>query len=154
MSSEERPIEFVKRKEEDKISRKLLGWINTFPEIPVSIELINYEYMPVDAVGMALSTIQGTYIIERNIIGGYLAEYQFKIIYRVKPGKTPDARLKADELLDRLGDWMSGQKPDIGEELLVEELEQATRSSLFAELNGGWEDHQIFIRMTYQVKAR
>lgn len=151
MNSDERPVEFVSQKEEDKVSRRFLGWLNTFPEIPVSIELINYEYMPVDAVGMALSTIQGTYIVERNIIGGYVAEYQFKIIYRVKPGKTPDARLKADELLDRLADWACAQKPDIGSGLLVQELEQTTRSSLFAELQNGWEDHQIFMRMTYKV---
>ncbi len=150
MSSEDRPVEFVSAKEEDQVSRNLLAWLNTFPDIPLSIDLIDYEFMDADAPGMSLSTIQGTYIVERFIHGPYIAEYQFKIIYRAKPA-SPDARLNVDELLDGLGDWATGQKPYIGDSLEVQELEQTTRSSLFARMDGGWEDHQIFMRMTYMV---
>lgn len=129
----------------------MLAWLNTFPDIPVSIDLIDYEFMDPDNTGMSLSLIQDAYIIERNILGWYTAEYSFKIIYRVKP-TSPDGRLKADEILNRLGDWAEGQKPYIGRGLEVQELEQATRSSLYARMEDGWEDHQIFLRMTYQVK--
>lgn len=150
MSSEDKSIEFVSAKEEDQVSRKMLAWLNTFPEIPLSINLIDYEFMDADAPGMALSTIQGAYVVERFIHGPYIAEYQFKIIYRTKPS-SPNARLNTDELLDSLGDWATGQKPDIGVGLSVQELEQTTRSSLFARMEDGWEDHQIFMRMTYLV---
>lgn len=152
MSSEDKPIEFVSANEEDQVSRKLLAWLNTFPDIPLDIERVDYEFMKADDVCMSLSTVQGAYIVERFIHGPYIAEYQFKIIYRVMPG-TPNARLGADELLDSLGDWASGQKPHIGDGLEVQELEQTTRSSLFARMEGGWEDHQIFMRMTYMVDA-
>lgn len=154
MSSEDRAVEYLTPLEEDKVSRQLLIWLNTFPDIPVDVASIQYETLDTDKPGMALSTIQGTYIVERNIIGGYTAEYQFKLIYRLKPGRSMDTRLKADEILDRLGDWASAQRPDIGEGLRVQDMEQTTRSSLFAALKDGWEDHQIFMRMTYQVKPR
>ena len=154
MSSEDRAVEYLTPLEEDKVSRHLLIWLNTFPDIPVDGAAIQYETLDADKPGMALSTIQGTYIVERNIIGGYTAEYQFKLIYRLKPGRSMDTRLKADEILDRLGDWASAQRPDIGEGLRVQDMEQTTRSSLFAALKDGWEDHQIFMRMTYQVKPR
>lgn len=154
MSSEDRPLEYVPAVEEDQVSRRLIVWLNTFPDIPLSITRIDYEFMRPDLTCMALSTIQGTYIIERNIIGGYLAEYQFKIIYRVKPGSSPDSRLSADELLDRLAKWADGQKPDLGEGIQVETLEQTTLSSLFAQMADGWEDHQIFMRLTYKVGPR
>lgn len=150
MSSEDRPVEFVSAKEEDQVSRKLLAWLNTFPDTPLSINLIDYEFMNADVQGMSLSTVQSTYIIERFIHGPYIADYQFKVIYRTNPS-TPSGRLNADEMLDRLGDWATGQKPDIGEGLEVKTLEQTTRSSLFARMEGGWEDHQIFMRMTYMV---
>jgi len=150
---ENKPVEFVSAKEEDQVSRKLLAWLNTFPGIPMSIDLINYEFMSAGMAGMAMSLIQGTYIVERFISGAYIAEYQFKVIYRAKPN-SPDKRLNADELLDRLGDWASSQKPDIGEGLEVQEIEQATRASLFARMEDGWEDHQIFMRMTYKVTPR
>ncbi len=150
MNSEDRPIELVSAKEEDTVSRKLLAWLNTFPDVPVSIGLIDYEFMDSGAPGMSLSTIQSTYIVERFISGSYIADYQFKVVYRMKPG-SPDARLNADELLNRLGDWASGQKPDIGEGLAVQTLEQTMRSSLYARMDGGWEDHQIFMELTYKV---
>ena len=152
MNSESKPVEFVSAKEEDGVSRKLLAWLNTFPDIPpyIHLDMIDYEFMGADVPGMSLSTIQSTYILERVIHGPYIADYQFKIIYRCAPS-TPDSRLSADEMLDRLGDWASGEKPDIGEGLEVQELEQTTRASLFARMNGGWEDHQIFMRMTYMV---
>lgn len=150
MSSEDKPIEFVPAKEEDQISRKLLAWLNTFPDVPLSIDLIDYEFMDADAPGMSMSLVQSAYVVERFIHGPYTAEYQFKIIYRTKPS-SPGGRLDADEMLDALGSWAAGQMPDIGEGLEVQELEQTTRSSLFARIEGGWEDHQIFFRMTYLV---
>lgn len=156
MSSEDRPVEFVSGREEDGISKKMLTWLNTWPaqnpDVPLSIDLIDYEFMDAKDECMAMSLIQSAYIIERFISGSYIADYQFKIVYRSKP-RSPDARLNADDLLNQLGDWATGQKPDIGNGLEVQELEQTTRSSLFARMEDGWEDHQIFMRMTYKVSA-
>lgn len=156
MSSEDRPVEFVSGLEESDISKKMLKWLNTWPaqnpDVPLSIDLIDYEFMDAKDECMAMSLIQSTYIIERFISGSYIADYQFKIVYRSKP-RSPDARLNADDLLNQLGEWATGQKPDIGSGLEVQELEQTTRSSLFARMEDGWEDHQIFMRMTYKVSA-
>lgn len=135
--------------EEDLVTRKLLAWLNTFPKKPV--KLIQFEYLPADTVGMALSTIQAAYIIKKYILGGYQAEYQFKVIYRINPGDSNDARLKADELLNNIGDWASGKKPDIGDGKRVVSLEPTTRSSIFAMYENGDEDHQIFMKMIYEV---
>ena len=102
MNSEkkEKPRMLAATEEVDKISRSMRVWANTFPEKPVDI--IKYEFLSADQgdeTGMALSTIQGTYITKRFILGGYQAEYQFKLIYRIKPGRSNDKRLEADELL-------------------------------------------------------
>ena len=84
----------VSAAEEDQVSRKLLVWLNTYPELPV--DLIRFEFLPADTSAMAMSTIQAAYIVRKYITGGYVADYQFKIIYRVKPGNSNDKRLKAD----------------------------------------------------------
>ena len=102
---------------------------------------------------MAMSTIQAAYILKKYILGGYKAEYQFKLIYRIKPGNSNDKRLKADELLDALGDWTIGQRPDIGEGKTVVSVEPTTRSSLFAVYENGDEDHQILMKLTYEVNV-
>ena len=140
----------VSAAEEDQVSRKLLAWLNTFPSKPV--DLIRFEFLPADTEAMALSTIQAAYITKKYILGGYQAEYQFKLIYRVKPGNSNDKRLKADELLNELGDWAtSASRPDIGEGRKVIRVEPTTRSSMFAPYKNGDEDHQILMKLTYEV---
>ena len=138
--------------EEDQVPRKLLVWLNTFPDKPVDI--IRFEFLPEDTAAMALSTIQATYITRRYILGGYQAEYQFKLIYRLKPGNSNDKRLKADEVLNALGDWAASEAlPDIGEGRRVIRIEPTTRSSLFAMYENGDEDHQILMKMEYEVNV-
>lgn len=101
---------------------------------------------------MALSTIQAAYIVKKYILGGYQAEYQFKVIYRMKPGNSNDKRLKADETLNALGDWAARETPpDIGDGRRVIRIEPTTRSSLFAIYENGDEDHQILMKMNYEV---
>ena len=141
----------VSAAEEYQVSRKLLVWMNTYPEKPV--DLIRFEFLPADTTAMAMSTIQAAYILKKYILGGYKAEYQFKLIYRIKPGNSNDKRLKADELLDALGDWTIGQRPDIGEGKTVVSVEPTTRSSLFAMYENGDEDHQILMKLTYEVNV-
>lgn len=141
----------VSASEEYQVSRKLLVWLNTYPEKPV--DLIRFEFLPADTTAMAMSTIQAAYILQKYILGGYKAEYQFKLIYRIKPGNSNDKRLKADELLDALGDWTIGQRPDIGEGKTVVSVEPTTRSSLFAVYENGDEDHQILMKLTYEVNV-
>lgn len=146
----------VSAAEEDQVSRKLLAWLNTFPDKPV--DLIRFEFLPADTAAMALSTIQAAYIVKKYILGGYQAEYQFKVIYRMKPGNSNDKRLKADEMLNALGDWAElfggvNNDPFIGKGKRVIRIEPTTRSSLFAVYENGDEDHQILMKMNYEVNV-
>ena len=127
----------------------MLVWLNTFPQKPV--DLIRFEFLPADSAAMAMSTIQAAYIVKKYILGGYQAEYQFKVIYRIKPGNSNDKRLKADELLNALGDWALTQTPDIGTGRRVIRVEPTTRSSLFAMYDNGDEEHQILIKRNYEA---
>lgn len=156
MASDEKKRSLVAAEEVDKISRSMSVWANTFPDKPVAV--IRYEFLDIDEktgdeTAMALSTIQGTYITRRYILGGYQAEYQFKIIYRIKPGNSNDKRLQADETLNRFGDWSMTQKPDLGESINALRVEPTTQSSKFAEYEDGYEDYQILMRLTYEVNV-
>lgn len=142
--------------EVDRISRSMLVWANTFPDKPVTV--IKYEFLDIDdAAGddaaMALSTIQGTYITQQYIIGGYQAEYQFKIIYRIKPGTSNDKRLQADEMLNHFGDWARTQHPNLGNGINALMVEPTTQSSKFAAYGDGYEDYQILMRLAYEVNV-
>ena len=120
------------------------------------MDVIKYEFLDVDSgeeSGMALSTIQGTYIVKKYILGGYQAEYQFKIIYRIKPGNSNDKRLKADEMLNQFGDWARTQKPDLGDGINSLKVEPTTQSSKFAAYEDGYEDYQILMKLLYEVNV-
>lgn len=137
--------------ENDQVSRKLLSWLNTFPDIPEDVGTIRFEYLNVSPC-MALSTIQAAYITRKFILGGHQAEYQFKLLYRIDPGDSIDKRLKADEVLNALGDWAASKPyPDIGDGKRILSIEATTRSSLFAVYESGSEDHQILMKMNYEV---
>lgn len=134
---------------ENKISRSLMAWINTYPNLPVSI--VNFEQLRNDEVSMALSTVQAAKIVSRYITGGHKGEYQFKLIYRIKPANSNDKRLKADELLDTIGEWAESNPPSLGNDIVAVKVEATTRASLFANYDNGEEDHQVFMTLTYEV---
>ena len=100
----------VSGEEQDRVSRAVLQCLNRYPQKPV--DKIGFESLDPDEPGMALSVIQGAYKVEEYINGSYLAEYQFKIIYRLQPDGT-DGRLKADESLNRMADWLTQQTKTI-----------------------------------------
>lgn len=154
ISNNQKPRSLVSYEEANKISRSMLVWANTFPDKPVDV--IKYEFLDVDSgeeSGMALSTIQGTYIVKKYILGGYQAEYQFKIIYRIKPGNSNDKRLKADEMLNQFGDWARTQKPDLGDGINSLKVEPTTQSSKFAAYEDGYEDYQILMKLLYEINV-
>lgn len=139
----------VTAEEEQRISRSVMAWINTYTALPVAI--VNFEQLKADAVSMAISTIQAAYIVRQYITGGHEGEYQFKLIYRIKPGTSNDARLKADELLNAIGEWAKSNPPSLGEGVRVIKCEATTRSALFAIYENGDEDHQILMKINYEV---
>lgn len=155
MDQNKRTFKSVSNDEVDQISRLLLVWLNQSPYKPEEVDLIRFEYLPATAPAMALSTIQGAYVTREYILGGYEAEYQFKLIYRVNAGTSNDVRLKADELLNAFGDWAADRRrtPDMGGNIRVRRIECASRSSLFSMYESGEEDHQILMKMTYEVNV-
>ena len=154
MDSTNKTFSLVSSGEQDQVSRLLLAWLNQFPDKPVT--LINYEFLKDGEPSMALSTIQAAYKTRKYITGGYQAQYQFKVIYRVQPSTNND-RLKADELLNSFGDWVVWRCEDLqefpvlGDGVRCLKVEATTRSSLFGRYENGDEDHQILMNMIYEV---
>lgn len=156
-STDKTAIEYVSAKESDQVSRKLLGWLNQYQNFPAGVRSIDFEYLGEDKPCMALSTIQGAYKTVQYISGGYVAQYQFKLIYRAQPNTNSD-RLKMDEALDLMADMAiyrlseKGDPPDIGDGLNVSKLNCDTRSGFFGRYENGDEDHQILMTMEYERK--
>lgn len=149
MSLENKPRVMVADEERAAIDRNVLIWLNTYPYLPVDVK--TESQLGVNEPGMAISSITNAYISMAYICGGYEAEYQFTLIYRIKPGNSMDKSLQANELLNRMGDWGRKNKPDLGAGIRVRKVEPISIAQTYAQYDDGDEDHHIPIKITYEV---
>ncbi len=152
MNSKEQVRSPVPSEERTRIDRSVLTWLNTCPFVPVPV-ITAEPLLPVDVVGMAMSAITDAYINTRFILGGYQAEYTFKIIYRIKPGKSLNDRFEALEMLNRMGDWCMENTPSLGANIHVIEVIPTAQAEFYATYESGDEDYFITIRITYEVNV-
>lgn len=143
-----KPVAYAAPAELDAISRNVLIWLSAYEDLPVDIVRPEPMLKPGEP-GMELTVLQGN-ITRRFIMGGHQAEYQFGVIYRLQP-TSPDARLKAAEELNRLGDYAVTTRPDLGAGINPIKVEVTTQAALFAAYENGDEDYQILMKLTYEV---
>lgn len=150
------PVILATGAEDQKISRFVLAWANSWPNIPDGINRINYAQFTSSASGepltpgMMLSTV-AAYIGPKYITGGYRGEYQFALVYRIKPKNSNGDRLEADEALNDFGDWAVANPPTLGDGVVAVKVDIVARGSFVGSYENGDESHQIPLKLTYDV---
>lgn len=143
--------------EETRLKRILLAWLNSWPGRPADVPRIEYETLPPDGTGMCLTTAagRGAYIIRKWVTGGYEAAFDFILAYRVQPGESADARLRADEILDAAAEWFcAGPYPEMGEKCSISRVECVSRAAVSGEdRENGVEDHILTMKLNYTRKG-
>lgn len=150
MSLNEKPRAMVEDSERAEIDRSVLVWLNKYPDLPVAAVTTDSQ-LGVNEPGMAVSSITSAYINRSYICGGYQAEYQFTLIYRIRPGNSMDKSLLANEALNRIGDWARRNKPNLGAGIHVQKVEPISIAQTYAQYEDGDEDHHIPIKIIYEV---
>ena len=147
--SENKPIVLIPWQESEQAQRALLEWFKTYPDLPAEI---SFEDLPEVGPGLCLSTIQAANRLKSYIGGGYLAQYQFNLIYRIQPSDSED-QLDAVELLNRMGAWATQNpvKPDLGDGVTVRQITRTNNAAIFAAYEDGTRDYQISMTMTWEV---
>ncbi len=148
-SNGQKALPLASGEENSQVTRHVLAWLNTFPDLPV--ELVDYEMLKPDVPGMAVTVPQGAAIRRRFILGGHEAEFAFGLIYRLKTGDNVDMRLKAVELLDRMGDYAAAHLPGPIDKLCPIRLEISARANLMGRYDNDDEDYQILLKLIYEV---
>lgn len=141
----------VPAEENQRIGRALLKRLNEYPDKPVPF--IDFENLPDDATGMMMSNIQAAFKLSTDILGGYTAQYQFKLVYRVQPGDF-NSRLEAEETLNAIGAWASlaQNKPVLEGSARVQSVRRDSGAALFAVYDDGSQDYQILMNLIYEVE--
>lgn len=145
----DKPRAIVENSEREKIDRSVLIWLNTCQDLPV--DAIPENNLSVNQPGIGVSAITTAYVNRYYITGGYQAEYNFTLIYRIKPGGSPDKSLEANEILNKIGDWARKHKPYLGEGINVQNVTPTSQAIVYAQYEDGDEDHHIEIKIVYEV---
>lgn len=148
-SKEQKALPLASGEENNKITRHVLAWLNTFPDLPV--KLVDYEMLKPDMPGMAITVPQGAAIRRSYILGGHEAEYGFGLLYRLKTGDNVDMRLKAVELLDRMGDYAAAHLPGPIDKVQPMKVEISSRATLLERYDNCDEDYLILLKLIYEV---
>lgn len=149
MASEVKIKGLVDQEKTDDITRKVLIWLNAYPDLPVGL-IVPEPMLQEKTDGMELSVIQNG-ITRRYIIGGYEAQLQIGIYYRLFKPEGADNRLKAMQALNQLGVYACNQRPDLGEGVSFIRCEVTSQAALLAAYESGDEDYQILMTITYEV---
>ena len=147
---ESKEAKLVSGEEQDLIERKLLYAIGEIvSDVPVRLY---YEDLDTGVPNIALGIIQGAYKVPggEDILGGYEAQVQFKVIYKAQP-KTNDTRLAMDEYLNQVGYRLEKYKLDLGAGRVFRKIQLNARSAYFDRDDSGDEIHQILMTMFYEV---
>lgn len=131
-----------------QISRALIALLNSYEDKP---EKVNMEYLS-ENYGIALAVKKTPYIVSQYICGGYLATYDFELIYRSMPSNDAE-RLEADEKLDEMVTWLIQHihELELADNIKIKSADRLSLAVLTARFENGAEDHNSAINLKYEV---
>lgn len=150
MQENKKELTPVSADEQEQIARTVIEWLNGSGAVPV--RAIAYEMLDEGVSGVAMHLEGGAYKTKEFITGGYQAQLRFSLHYRIQPGDSGDARLKADEALNALADWAcdAAHLPALGGGCRATQMETEARARVVAAYENGDEDHRAALRLTYE----
>ena len=147
MANEEQTRELVSAAEQSAVTRATLAWLNGYTDLPA--KKVDYEYLGKTA-GLCLAVVQSAYKTRQYINGGYQAQFQFQIVYRLIADDF-NGRLDADEVLNEIGEWMENNTPAPPEGISRWKIKRDTASAIMARYDNNAEDHSISMTINYEV---
>lgn len=148
MANEEQRRELVSATEQNEISRAVLIWLNSYEEKPKKVD---FEYLGKTS-GLCLSVVQAAFKTRQYVLGGYQAQFQFQVVYRLIADDV-NKRLKADEDLNKMGEWMETNIASLSlpAGIVNERIRRDMAAALMARYDNTAEDHSISMTLTYEV---
>ena len=135
--------------ESEQIARAVRSWLQMYPDKPVA--KLDVEYLN-ETLGLTISTVQAAYKTRRYILGGYQAQYQFSLLYRIV-ATTTNERLEADEILNNYAAWAESTKPELPTGCRFLRCTRNTNAALLGRDADGSEVHQILFTLLYEVNV-
>jgi len=138
----------VSASEQTEIARAVLIWLNTYEDKPKKVD---FEYLGKTS-GICVSVVQAAFKTRQYITGGYEAQFQFQVVLRLIADDV-EKRLKADEDLNKLGEWMEANVSSLNlpNGISNSRIRRDMAAAIMARYDNNAEDHSITMTLTYEV---
>ena len=145
---EKRTKVLVSASEQTEIARAVLIWLNTYEDKPKKVD---FEYLGKTS-GICVSVVQAAFKTRQYITGGYEAQFQFQVVLRLIADDV-EKRLKADEDLNKLGEWMEANVSSLNlpNGISNSRIRRDMAAAIMARYDNNAEDHSITMTLTYEV---
>lgn len=132
------------------VQRAVRDWINTCTALPEGTS-VSFEDLAENAAGLCLATIQSPAYAARYILGGYKAEYRFRLVSRVLPSDDGDM-LDAVEALARIAGWAEHAEtmPQL-EGATGKSVKRNTDVAIIAAYEDGCIDYAVDLTFSWEV---
>lgn len=147
MANNEQSRELVSSAEQSAVTRAVLTLLNSYEDKPA--KKVDYEYLGKTG-GLCLAVVQSAYKTRQYINGGYEAQFQFQIVYRLIADDI-ESRLDADEALNQMAEWTEDNLPDPPDGIAKWKIKRDTAASTMARYDNNAEDHSISMTINYEV---
>lgn len=138
--------------EQSIITLAVLELMNKSPTIKELETLAEYQSIPKEN-GICFYSMRSPRKTKNYLDGGFEAQFPFFIIYRCSPKTTPQ-RIKKQEVLNVLGEWLEkADYPELSEGREIITIERTTTSYLAARDESGVEDYQCNFNLLYRKKG-
>ncbi len=131
------------------VPRAVYTWFATCEYLPTGVA-VSFEDLPPNDPGICLSTVQSPAYAARYILGGYRAEYRFRVIYRILPSDSGDM-LDAVELLGNLAAWCEDTIPPEITGAVNVKINRTSDATILVAYDDGSSDYAVSLSMTWEV---
>ena len=133
----------------EQVVENVKTWLNTCTLKPFTF---SYEDLPANDAGICLSSRQTAYYLKRYIMGGYKAQYQFQLIYRILPTSDTET-VDAIELLNSIADWCEDNASSlvVVGTTVAQKITKDTNASVLAVYEDGARDYDVSLTLTWEV---
>ena len=112
--------EMLSISEQESISETVLRMVAQFPEMPKGLVPL-WQDMP-KKEGIGIFTMQGAAYLSKDILGGFKAQFPFRLLYRSVETGNSEA-IASQGILEKLSEWLENMEyPALTDGRKIEEI--------------------------------
>lgn len=147
----QKQVEVLSITEQTTISGALMQLITSWPDLPARV-VPQWQRIE-DTKPLGIYTLQGAVYLRKDTLGGFQAQFPFKVLYAATASDSK-SRLLKQKVLDDLGEWLEAANyPELTGGRQITNIERTTTSFKVGEDEKGKELYQCNLMLRYRKEG-